>query len=91
MLYLVSYDLKESEKDYNSLFEAIKGCSTQWWHYLESVWIINSKNSIDECNSLIKAQMSDKDFLFIVDITDKKYQGWLPSRAWEWIKSNIHG
>lgn len=93
MLYIVSYDLKdrESGKDYTPLYEAIKGCSTQWWHYLESVWIIRTNNSINECNTIIKKQLSEKDLLLIMEITGQKYQGWLPSKAWDWIRSNING
>lgn len=62
MLYLISYDLKEREtgKDYTPLYDAIKSCSSQWWHYLESVWIIKTTHSIEECNSIIKNQINWK-------------------------------
>ena len=32
--------------------------------------------------------MDDNDRLFIVEITNQKYQGWLPSKAWEWLRDH---
>ena len=89
MLILITYDLK-SDKDYHSLHETIKGCSTtnKWWHYMESVWIICTDMSVNECNDIIRRQMDNNDLLFIVEITDMTYQGWLPSKAWEWLDRN---
>ena len=39
MVYSISYVLKTSGRDYNSLIDAIKAYGV-WWHQTESVWII---------------------------------------------------
>lgn len=87
MLLLISYDLKQPDRDYSSLYDTIKNAGSSWWHYLESVWIIKTDMSVDCCSNLLLRNMDTNDLLFVVDITGKKSQGWLPSKAWEWLKS----
>lgn len=43
-LYIISYDLREPDRDYTGLYDALKGFSN-WWHYLESTWIIKTTHS----------------------------------------------
>lgn len=90
MLVLISYDLKQPDRDYSVLYEAIKSTGKAWWHYLESVWIVDTAQDPEACYNMIKPAMDDNDFLFIVEITEMKNQGWLPSKAWEWIKARNH-
>ena len=87
MLVLISYDLKQPDRDYTSLYDAIKQLGKAWWHYLESVWIVDTTQDPEACYNLIKPTIDDNDSLFIVEITRMKNQGWLPSKAWEWIKN----
>lgn len=86
MLILITYDLKQPNKDYEALYDAIKGCGSNWWHYLESTWLIQTNISPDECAKRLRQAMDDDDFLLVVDITRQQRQGWLPSKAWDWIK-----
>lgn len=88
MILLITYDLKQPDKDYSKLYDAIKNAGSSWWHYLESVWIINTTLSVNECSRLIKTNIDENDTLFVVEITNQAHQGWLPSKAWEWFKAN---
>lgn len=88
MILLITYDLKTPGKDYTSLYESIKKCGSKWWHYLESVWIVKTELSPNECFERLKENIDKNDYCFIVDITGKERQGWLPSKAWEWIRIN---
>ena len=88
MLVLITYDLKQPEKDYNSLYESIKNCGSKWWHYMESVWLIHTDLRPNECFERIRDNFSSEDTYFVVEITHQDRQGWLPSTAWEWIKEN---
>lgn len=88
MILLISYDLKQPDRDYSQLYETIKNAGISWWHYLESIWIINTNLSIQECSNLLHNNIDTNDFLFIVDISEKEHQGWLPSKAWEWFRQN---
>ena len=88
MLLLITYDLKQPDRDYTTLYESIKQCSSVWWHYLESVWIIRTEMTANQCFDKIHPNMDNNDYIFIVDISHQTRQGWLPKDAWEWIKSN---
>jgi len=36
----------------------------------------------------LKISLANNDKLLIVDITKQKRQGWLPKKAWDWIREN---
>ncbi len=82
MVLLISYDLKQTDKDYSRLYDTIQHAGTTWWHYIESIWIIDTNLSLEECSNLLRSCIDCNDFLLVIDITDKDYQGWLPSKAW---------
>lgn len=88
MILLITYDLKQPDRDYSSLYDTIKSSCTTWWHYLESVWIVKTDLTVDACSDMLHNAMDENDMLFVVDITGMKHQGWLPSKAWEWFKAN---
>ena len=89
MHYLITYDLKDKTKDYGPLYEAIKGYGN-WWHYLDSTWLISSPDSISTWYTRIKAKIDQNDNFLIVELSSSKpYTGWLPQKAWDWIKSHL--
>ncbi len=86
--YLIAYDLKGPDKNsYTGLYEAIKGISGLWWHYLDTVWIVkNTSLTADEISARIKPHFNipGDNFLVIkIDAVDK--QGWLHRTAWDWL------
>ena len=87
MIALITYELKQPDRDYSNLYNVIKNAGTSWWHYLESVWIINTTLTVDVLSSMVKSNLDEKDLLFVVDVTNCKYKGWLPSKAWQWCKT----
>lgn len=87
MIYLISYDLRKPGRDYASLHNAIKSAPT-WWHYIESTWIIKTEQSIEDWYNKIRTTTDGNDSFIIVDITKQNRQGWLPQKAWEWIREN---
>lgn len=88
MLTLISYDLKKGDKDYAPLYEAIKALGDAWWHYMESVWIVHTDRTASQCRVGLRTAIDDDDTLFVCDITGKERDGWLPSKAWEWLKNH---
>lgn len=83
-IYIISYDLKQSDKDYSGMYESIKAFDN-WWHYLESTWIIKTDDASEEVFNKLKPHIDDDDNLLIIEV-GKKRQGWLPKKAWDWIK-----
>jgi hypothetical protein len=87
-VYIISYDLKKPGQDYAALYEELK--KTTWWHYLESTWLLNTPESIDNLRKRLFAMMDQNDSLFIIELSAKNnYTGWLPQKAWDWIKQNL--
>jgi len=84
-LILISYDLtRGTQDDYNDLYRALK--RNGWWHYLESTWIIPTNESPEDVWERLKPFFDNDDRVIIVDITEKSRQGWLPKRAWQWLR-----
>lgn len=84
---LITYDLRNPGQNYSGLYEEIKN-SGEWQHPLESTWVIKVPNYIDPAQiyTRLRSHIDDSDFIFIVDITDQAYFGWLPKNFWSWLK-----
>jgi len=87
MIYLITYDLKKPGKDYTSLHNTIK-TAPKWWHHLDSTWLIQTNETVEYWSDKIRRITDSNDNFLIVDITRQKRQGWLPKKAWEWIREN---
>lgn len=87
MLILITYDKRSKGKDYSPLYDEIKKCGDHWWHYMESVWLVHTNLTPEECNNRLRGRIDKDDYLFVVEITNQRRQGWLPTKAWEWIKT----
>ncbi|HRV05234.1 MAG TPA: hypothetical protein P5025_09405, partial [Candidatus Ratteibacteria bacterium] len=74
-------------QDYTSLYNTIKSADS-WWHYLESTWLIKTNQNPSAWTDKIKRVIDPNDYLFVVDISGKSYNGWLPQKAWDWINQN---
>lgn len=88
MLILITYAKRSKGKDYSPLYEEIKKCGDHWWHYMDSVWLVHTDLTPEECNKRLLKSIGKDDYLLVVEVTRQKRQGWLPSKAWEWIKAN---
>lgn len=80
--YLISYDLNKPGQDYESLYKAIKGCSSYWTHVLDSVWIIKSSLSADVIRDRILAVIDKNDSILVIQVTNN-YSGWLTKELWD--------
>jgi len=85
MVYLIGYDLNKSGKDYNGLYDAIKSYGN-WWHHLDSTWLIDTNDSIESINDKLKPHIDDNDNLLVIQLK-KNYKGWLPEKAWTWLNN----
>lgn len=81
--YLITHDCKENK----NLDEEIKN-SLKWWHYIESTWIIITDETANEIWNRLENKINNDDNLLIIDIGNS-YQGWLTSKAWDWIKKEL--
>jgi hypothetical protein len=89
MILLVTYKIG-SKNDYTSLYNAIKGGhATTWWHYLDHTWMVKTTEKPSEMVDRLRPHINEvSDSLFIVKIDPYEYNGWLPAKAYEWIRDN---
>ena len=67
--YLISYDLRKYDKDYNKLYEAI-GKLSYSKRVLESFWFVKSDKSHGDLFKYLWATMDSNDWLYVT-----KYSG----------------
>ncbi|MDD4060429.1 MAG: hypothetical protein PHW08_06985 [Kiritimatiellae bacterium] len=85
--YSINYDLKAPGRNYQALYEEIKK-SQQWWHFLESTWIIITPETPDQVWARLGKHIDKNDYFLIIEVKDR-CQGWLPQDAWDWIHNNV--
>lgn len=85
--FLITYDLLKKCGNYDALYAQIKALGN-WWHHLDSVWIVTTAMPFKEVSDLVRAQLDDQDSLLIVDITGMNRRGWLTQRAWDWLNAH---
>jgi hypothetical protein len=87
---LIGYDLNKAGKDYNNLISAIKGLSTDWWHCLDSTWIIKTQLSTVQVRDALASHIDGNDELLVVDITgDAAAWTGFDTNCSNWLKNNL--
>lgn len=85
--YLVTYDHKGPATQYASLFETLKSFPG-WWHYIDSTWIVVADSDARGVYEKLKPSLDNDINLLVVEVGSER-AGWLPKKAWEWIKKNL--
>ena len=83
MIYAVNYDLKEPDRNYKALHNAIKSCG-KFWHYLDSTWLVDTDLDANEIWEQLEPHVDKNDRVLVIGVT-QDYTGQLPKKAWEWI------
>lgn len=88
-VYSISYDLRKPGRNYDDLYDAIKGCSVDWWHCLESTWMIVTDMSAARVRDALRAEIDTNDKLLVVTL--QKGAAWhgLPSNCEDWIRKYL--
>lgn len=86
-VYCVSYDLHRPGQDYSKLIEELES-SPDWWHYLESTWLISTNESPDQVWNRIGKHLDKNDRALIIQV-GPNCQGWLPQEAYAWIRTKF--
>jgi len=89
MVLIVNYALRNQGKDYAPFFNGIKTNCLEWWHFLDSTFIVVTPKSPDEFARSLFPYMEKTDSLIVARL-QKDYQGWLPPAAWEWLNNKYY-
>ncbi len=87
MVYAILYKIKKTEKNYTPLYERIKSLG-EWMHYFDDSWLLVPSNNISTSevyDQIIPFIDGSDDILLIIRVTND-YRGWLPQKAWDWMK-----
>lgn len=86
MIYLITYNFSASKEEEKNFREAIKRIGA-WWNYLDDTWLVESKlNNASIIYEQLKPYIESKGHVIVIKVAND-YQGWLPSEAWDWLKS----
>lgn len=87
---LFGYDLNTLGQDYTDLIAAIKTAFPNYWHCLDSTWIVEANLTPVEVRDWLAARMDANDELFVVDITGKPaaWRGFT-GICHDWLKNNL--
>lgn len=86
-VYCVSYDLNKAGQNYSALYKELES-SASWWHHLDSTWLIYTAESAKMLANRLRSHLDDNDLLLVIEVTSE-YSGWLPQKAWDWMKEYI--
>lgn len=87
MIYAINYDLKRPGQNYEKLYEAIKSCGV-WWHYLGSTWLVDTSLDANAIWERLSPHVDKNDLVLVIGVT-RRYNGWLPKDAWDWLNSRV--
>ena len=86
---IVTYELKNKEKDYTAFYGVLKSMSS-WAHHIENLWLVQTNDSPENLFNKLRPFMDEqKDFVFITEFNGS-YYGWLPTDAWDWVKQALN-
>jgi hypothetical protein len=86
---IITFAHRSPLTDYGPFFNAIKNNGSQWWHYMDSTWIVVTSYSPTEFAQLLYPHIDSDDRLLVARLSGD-YQGWLPADAWEWLNTKIY-
>ena len=92
MIYLITYNINISARDYFPLYNAIKQIGYSYKHPQESTWFIatNGNTNIGWIYNQLMRFLYPGDNIFIAELKSDNYvEGWLTRDFWDWYKDNI--
>lgn len=65
---IIEYDLRQPGRDYDAVYEAIKGYGT-WAKITESTWFIKTNETCAQVRNKLMKLMDDNDRLFVGELS----------------------
>lgn len=56
-----------------------------WWNHLPSIFLVTTRLNEDQISERLKRVTQGATFL-VVEVNPVRSEGWLPERAWRWIR-----
>jgi hypothetical protein len=87
---LIAYDIHPTNGEvYDNLIERIRSLG-DWWHHLESTWIVRCARSPSEVRDQLKSYIGIEDQLLVIEISgDTAEWAGVNGAESQWLKENI--
>ena len=92
MIYIITYNINTSIRDYSDFYEAIKNSCQGYYHALESTGFVSSHLgcNVKLMTNHLRSFLYPGDTLFIAEFTrDTNVDGWITKDFWQWYNNNI--
>jgi hypothetical protein len=85
---LVGYDLNSPGQDYDALIKRLKNVGTNWWHRLDSTWLVKTSMSPEELRDDLKQYIDSGDELLVLDVTAASWAA-IGFSSYKWLHDNL--
>ncbi len=86
MVFIVSYDLKKPDRNYEDLVKGLKSFGT-WWHQTGSVWVIVTTKTTTEVRDYLRQFLDPNDRLFVAELEKNWAAVGFNNEEYQWIKN----
>lgn len=87
--YLIGYDLNAPGKDYTKLIDAIKALGSNWWHCLDSTWIIKHEGPSTAIRDALTPLLDPNDELLVALLAGEAAWRGFGDQCSKWLKDNL--
>lgn len=88
-MYMIGYDLNKSGKNYDGLIKKIKEICSNWWHHLDSTWIIDSSLTSVAIRDALKPFLDSDDELLVVALKSEGAWVGFNKEGSDWLKNYL--
>jgi hypothetical protein len=92
MIYQLTYELVNPDKDYTPLYQLLeKEIGDSSFHVLRDTWWISYHGTEDvkDLCAKIKSQLGVGDKFVLTELASEHTNGWLNSTSWEWRRNQL--
>ena len=86
---LIGYDLNTAGQDYKELIDAIKALANDWWHCLDSTWIIKTNLGVVQVRDALMQHIDSNDELLVLTVNGAAAWTGFKDNCSTWLKSNL--
>jgi hypothetical protein len=85
-ILLVTFSLRNPEKDYDPFFVTVRGNALNWLHFIEQTIIVSTPLDPQQLSEQLYPHLERSDSLLVARVSPHDFQGWLPAQVWSWLK-----
>ena len=88
--FMIGYDIHPSKGEtYDELIEAIKLVGSNWWHHLDSTWVVVSQQTAVQIRNALSPHLKGDDQLLVAKLNGSAAWTGFNDNGSSWLKSNL--